>query len=187
MHDFHYGHMKCKYGDKAKLLFTDTDSLTYEIKASDIYEDMLENINLFDTSEYPKDHILYSEENKKVLGKMKDESFGVPPSEFVGLRSKMYSLLSSSGAKKTAKGVNKNVVKYEFKHTNYKTCLLESKIKGAEMQQIRSYQHEIYSIKQKKIGLSPYDDKRYILNNGFDTLAHGHYRIKHLNQCNAME
>ena len=55
------------------------------------------------------------------------------------------------------------------------------------MQQIRSYQHEIYSIKQKKIGLSPYDDKRYILNNRCDTLAHGHYRVKHLNQCNAME
>ena len=83
---------------------------------------------VFDTSEYPKEHILYTEENKKVLGKMKDESFGVPPSEFVGLRLKMYSLLSSSGAKIIAKGVNENVVKNEFKHANYKTCLLESKI-----------------------------------------------------------
>ena len=183
MYDFHYGHMKTKYGDKVKLLFTDTDSLTYEIKTGDVYKDMLENINLFDTSEYPKDHMLYSEVNKKVLGKMKDESFGVPPLEFVGLRPKMYSLLSSSNEKKTAKGVSRYIVKNEFKHKNYRKCLLESKVKSVEMRQITSYQHEIYSIKQRKIGLSPYDDKRYILSNGCDTLAHGHYKIKQLNEC----
>ena len=45
----------------------------------------------------------------------------------------------------------------------------------ASMNQIRSERHEIYSIKLNKIGLSPYDDKRYILNDGTNTLAYGHY------------
>ena len=45
------------------------------------------------------------------------------------------------------------------------------------MNQIRSERHEIYSIKLNKIGLSPYDDKRYILNDGMNTLAYGHYKI----------
>ena len=105
MYDFHYGLIKPKYASNAKLLFTDTDSLTYEIKTGDVYTDMKEDIHLYDTSEYPIDHPLYSIENKKVLGKMKDESFGTPLSEFVGLRPKMYSMISES------EGIAKYVVK----------------------------------------------------------------------------
>ena len=52
MYDFHYNDMKQKYASKAKLLFTDTDSLFYEVRTTDIYQDMLEDTNLFDTSEY---------------------------------------------------------------------------------------------------------------------------------------
>jgi hypothetical protein len=68
--------MKPKYGCNAELLFTDTVSLCYEIKANDIYQyqDMLQDIDLFDTSEYAQDHPLYSLTNKKVFGKMKDET-----------------------------------------------------------------------------------------------------------------
>ena len=76
MYDFHYNDMKQKYASKAKLLFTDTDSLFYEVRTTDIYQDMLEDTNLFDTSEYRQDHPLYSTATKKVLGKMKDETHG---------------------------------------------------------------------------------------------------------------
>ena len=90
MYQFHYDYIKHKYGPTAKLLFTDTDSLCYEVKTEDIYQDMLQDANLFDTSEYDRDHPLYSTANKKVLGKMKDETHGIPIQEFVGLRPKMY-------------------------------------------------------------------------------------------------
>ena len=86
MYTFHYRYIVPKYGNNAKLLFTDTDSLTYSIQTNDIYEDMLQDMHLFDTSDYPPTHPLFSIQNKKVLGKMKDESFGIPPSEFIGLR-----------------------------------------------------------------------------------------------------
>ena len=93
MYDFHYNYMKTKYGPNAQLLFTDTDSLCYSIYTEDVYQDMMKHQHLFDTSEYDPDHPLYSTENKKVLGKMKDETHGIPIQEFVGLKSKMYSMI----------------------------------------------------------------------------------------------
>ena len=162
MYQFHYEYMKPKYDYKAKLLFTDTDSLCYEIKTDDVYQDMLQNIDLFDTSEYARDHPLYSPTNKKVLGKMKDETHGIPIQEFVGLRPKMYSILYMENdkqvEKKTAKGIKKSVTKRKLRHANYKECLFEKKRTMTSMNQIRSQYHEIYSIKLNKIGLSPYDD-----------------------------
>ena len=128
MYDFHYNYIKHKYNSNAKLLFTDTDSLCYEIATDDVYEDMLQDISLFDTSEYNKDHPLYSAANKKVLGKMKDETHGVAIEEFVGLRPKMYSIIyteqNKSVEKKTAKGIKKSVTKRQLRHASYKECLL---------------------------------------------------------------
>ena len=100
MYDFHYTHMMKKYGpEKAKLLFTDTDSLTYLITTGDIYEDMKDDQNLYDTSNYPKEHFLFSNSNKKVIGKCKDETAGVPIMECIGLRAKMYSMVTKKGIK----------------------------------------------------------------------------------------
>jgi hypothetical protein len=180
MYQFHYEYMKQKYGANAMLLFTDTDSLCYEVKTRDIYQDMLEDAELFDTSEYKQDHPLHSIRNKKVLGKMKDETHGIPIQEFIGLRPKMYSIIYTEinklVEKKTAKGIKKSVTKKKIRHDNYKTCLFDKPTK-ASMNQIRSNGHEIYSIKLNKIALSPYDDKHFILEDGVNTLAHGHYKI----------
>ena len=46
---------KKKYGDRAKLLFTDMDSLTYEIEAEDVYKDFWNDKDKFDNSDYPND------------------------------------------------------------------------------------------------------------------------------------
>jgi len=70
MYDFHYNYIKEKYQDNATLLFADTDSLCYEIICTDVYQDMKDNLHLFDTSDYITTHIAFSEENKKVVGKM---------------------------------------------------------------------------------------------------------------------
>ena len=90
MYDFYYNFMK-KHFD-AKLLFTDTDSLAYEIKSENFYEDFFKWKDLFDFSNYSKDSKFYDDDNKKVIGKMKDEYGGVVIDEFVGLKSKMCSI-----------------------------------------------------------------------------------------------
>ena len=128
MYDFHYNYIKKKYGDKARLLFTDTDSLTYEIEAEDVYRDFWNDKDKFDNSDYPESSLYFDKTNKKVIGKFKDEAAGVPICEFVGLRSKMYSYIKDDQkVGKTAKGIKKNVINNNIKHENYKQTLFENK------------------------------------------------------------
>ena len=91
MYDFYYNYIKKKYNDKAKLLFTDTDSLTYEIEIEDGYKGFWSDKDKFDDSEYPENSPYFDKSNKKVIGKFKDKVLGIPINEFIGLMSKMYS------------------------------------------------------------------------------------------------
>ena len=112
MYDFFYNHLKKQYGKTCDLLYTNTDSLLLEIKTDDVYKDIKSNEKHYDASDYPKEHPLHSTANKKVLGKMKDECAGIPISEVVCLRSKMYSILKADEKNiKKAKGVKKSVIK----------------------------------------------------------------------------
>lgn len=90
MYQFYYNYLKKRYEKKCRLLMTDTDSFLYEIQNthSDLYLDMMDYMHLWDTSDYPSDHFLHSNVNKKVLGKFKDETNGKPIEKFCGLRSK---------------------------------------------------------------------------------------------------
>ena len=178
MYDFHYNYIKCKYGDKAKLLFTDTDSLTYEIETPDAYADFFDNKDIFDNSDYNKKSPFYFDHNKKVIGKFKDEAAGIPVTEFVGLRSKMYSYtLDNKQSKRTAKGIKKNIIKNNLSHDNYKKVLLSEEQIHHSMKTIRSMKHQLASYELNKISLSCFDDKRYIHENGITSFAYGHYKI----------
>ena len=111
MYDFHYNYIKKKYGDKSNLLFTDTDSLCYEIKTQDFYKDISVDVHSkFDTSNFEKDHPsgIQTGVNKKVIGMMKSETGGKQISEFVVLRSKLYAYKMDDGEEdKKCKGVKK--------------------------------------------------------------------------------
>ena len=91
MYNFHYNYIKKKYNNRARLLFTDTDSLTYEIEAEDVYKDFWNDKDMFDNSDYPESSPYYCNVNKKIIGKFKDEACGIPITESIGLKSKMYS------------------------------------------------------------------------------------------------
>ena len=181
MYDFHYNYIKQKYGDKAKLLLTDTDSLMYEIQTEDFFKDINGDVkDRFDTSGYPPNHPsgIPSGFNKKVLGMFKDEVNGNVIDEFVGLRAKLYSYKMFEGEEsKKCKGVKKSVVKKSITHEDYKTCLLTGKEQLRKQNIIRSYEHEVYTEEVNKVALSANDDKRYILEDGINTLALGHYKI----------
>ena len=143
MYDFHHNYIKNKYGPKAKLLFTDTDTLCHEIETKDVYKELWEDKQLFDNSDYPQDSPYFSVENKKVIGKFKDEAAGIPIREFIGLRSKMYSYVKDNGKnKKTSKRVRKYLIKKNITHDN---CLLNGKQMLHSMRTIRSDHHQIGS------------------------------------------
>ena len=178
MYDFHYNFIKRKYGAKAKLLFTDTDSLTYEIETEDVYKDFWKNRKMFDNSDYPSNHQFFDATNKKVIGKFKDEAAGIPITELVGLRSKMYSYIKdNNNGGKTAKGIKKNVIKKEIQHSDYKDVLFNEKQLHHQMKTIRSNKHILGSYVINKTSLSCFDDKRYLHPNGLDSFAYGHYRV----------
>lgn len=156
---------------------------------------MSKQLDLYDTSNFPKTHPLYSAKNCKVLGKMKDECAAKVVEEFVGLKPKMYSMLygyekvikdgdgkekikQMQGTIRKVKGVKKSVVEKHIKHQLYVDCLAKHSSFKHPMNLIRSFNHQLYSITVTKTSLSPYDDKRYVLESGIDTLPHGHHMIK---------
>ena len=100
------------------MLFTDTDSLTY-----DVYAEFYKRRHLFDFSNLPKNSKFFDKANKKVIGKMIDVSEGKIIGEFVGLKSKMHSIKNIDGKETNkAKGVS---VATEFK--KFKNILFNKK------------------------------------------------------------
>ena len=182
MYDFHYNFIKAKYGDRARLLFTDTDSVCYHIRTDDVYEDLYNHKDMFDNSKYSKSSKFYFDKNKLVIGKMKDETAGIPITEFIGLKPKMYSYKVEKQTDKIKhtkklKGITKSVIKKDINHNNYLSVLETNSVMWHKMKTIRSNYHEVSSYEINKISLSCYDDKRYILDDGITSYAYGHVKI----------
>ena len=181
MYEFHYDYIKPKYDDRVSLLYTDTDSLVYEIETEDFYKDISADVmDRFDTSNYKPNHPsgIPTGCNKKVLGKFKDEKGGECIEEFAALRAKLYTFKMNDGEEnKKCKGIKKRVVEKSIVHEDYKTCLFELKEQRRQMNVLRSYNHTIYTETVNKVALSPFDDKRYILEDNINTLAWGHHKI----------
>ena len=128
MYEFHFDYIKNKYGNNSRLLFTDTDSLMYEIKTEDVYENFSNDKEMLNFRNYLTKLKYYDNSNKLVISKMKDQTFGVAIEEFIGLNPKMYSyLVNDNSEHKKAKGVNRNVVA-AICHNEYKNVLLNKKI-----------------------------------------------------------
>jgi hypothetical protein len=183
MYDFHYNFMLKKFEKRnLDLLFTDTDSLCYHIKRQNPYEIIAQNKELFDLSAYPKSHELYDAANKKVIGKMKNESVDGQVhyiTEFIGLRSKLYAYKTEDEDEhKKCKGVKRNVVASDIKFQDYKNTLFQRQKFNIKQNVFRSHKHQLFSENITKIGLSYNDDKSYILDNNINCYTFGHYKIK---------
>ncbi len=183
MYRFHYEFIKPFYNQQARLLFTDTDSLMYEIEAG--YKQVYKNLKsiedkgerIFDFSGLPLDHPCFNETNKRVIGKFKDESNGDPILEFVGLRPKMYSFTTISGAvlkeKHRAKGIQFAAAR-ELTHAQYIEQLINPNENRLTNRRIGSNLHVLYTYATEKRALGAFDDKRYLCEDGIHTLAFGH-------------
>ena len=145
MYEFHYNFIK-KHFD-AELLFTDTNSLTYEIKSDDVYEEFFERKHLLDFTNFSKDSKFYDSQNEMVVDKTKDEDKGILINRFVGLKSKMHSMLSDDGKESnTAKGVNIATRFNEFKDTLFNKKVIRRKMKRIQIQKHKLGTYEINKI-----------------------------------------
>lgn len=179
MYDFYYNFMKHRYGHNVELVYTDTDSFVLDVKTECIFTDMNHDIHKYDTSDYPENNIFgIPRVNKKVPGLFKDEMNSKVISSFVGLRSKMYSIKVGGVEKvKKAKGVKKCVLKKKISFDDYFDCLMKSCSIEKTQRTFRTKRHEVFTIAQNKTALSPFDDKRIILENKIDTLPWGHFKF----------
>ena len=151
-------------------MFTDTDSLTYEIKSENVYKKLYKWKDLFDFSNYPKGSTFYDDTNKKVIDKMKDEYGGAIIDQLIGLNSKMYSIKKNNDSESsTTKGVNIATTFNEFKDV-----LFNKKVIRHKMKRIQAKKHKIGPYEIDIISLSCFDDKRYVLDDGVNTLAYFH-------------
>ena len=156
----------------------DTDSLVYDIKTEDFYEDIANDVEArFDTSGYSKTGfgLLPIGLNKKVIGLIKDELGGKIMTEFVALRPKLYSYRKLDGLEdKKCKGIKKCVVKKTLTFEDYKTCLFNDSTEYGSQLMFRSSKHEVHTIEVNKVALNRDDDKRISRKDGISTFVRGH-------------
>jgi len=177
MYEFQYNYIKKKFGSKANLLFTDTDSLCYKIETEDFFKDISADVQeKFDTSNFSLNHPsgIPTGINKKVSGMFKDDAGGEIISEFVGLRAKLHAIKKLDGEEeKMCKGVKGGVFKKSISFEDFKKCLFSGRQQLRNMNIIRCHKHEIYTETVNKIALSANDDKRIIMPDNILTLAYG--------------
>ena len=172
MYKFHYGFMK----DNVRifeLLCTDTDSFIYEIIGENFYEIMHKHKDFFDLSNYPKNSKYFCNDNKKVPGKMKDEYPGKIIYETTILKSKMYSIRDVNKNEKSIHKGHNSFIKYD----EYENACSDKKVISHKMSGIKSKNHELVTYESNKRSLCDFDDKRYILVDGINTLPYGHKDI----------
>ena len=104
---------------------------------------------------------------------MKDEYGQKWVAKFVGLKSKMYSILDESNTEKSAKKGHNAFLEFQ----EYYDKLFKKKILRRTMRRIKSINHNLGTYETNKRFLSCFDDKRYVLKNGINTLAYGHKDI----------
>ena len=164
MYKIWYDYFKPKYGDKAKLCYTDTDSFIIHIITEDFFEDISNDVQLwYDTSNYDENdkRPLPIGKNKNVIGLFKDELGGRIMKEFCALRAKTYSYLMDDNSEvKKSKGTKKCVIKREVMFENHKDCLFNNKIILNSQQRFKSDHHKVYTEEINKIALSSNDGKK---------------------------
>ena len=168
----HYNVIDKQFGNKAKLIFSDTDSFVYELEHEDIYEWQRQNAtDWFDLSDSLRPD-LQSDENKKKLGFFKDELNSQILTEWIALNPKCYAFKYQSikkkneiQEKKKAKGVSHVIVEKTLPFKVYKNTLDTDKTVRREITSIRSFNQELFSISTEKDCLTSYYDKCRMINN----------------------
>ncbi|XP_050062931.1 uncharacterized protein LOC126552279 [Aphis gossypii] len=145
-------------------------SKTFIIQTKNFFDDLKNDLlPYFDTSNYPKDHYCFSEIHKSQPGFFKDELKSIILKEFISLRPKLYAYKTIDD---TVEKKAKEILNAFINHRP-----VEKKQSHRNMNFIQSNKHVVHSKTMNKLVLSANDDKRYIMNDGINTLAYGHYKL----------
>ena len=170
IYKLYYDYIKNKYDNDSSLLFIDNESLMYEIKTGNVYEDFINDKEMFDFNNYLTKSKRHHNSNKLVIGKMKNETACATIEELVGLKSKMYSFLVDNNSQhEKAYGVNKKDVATKV-HNEYGDVSWNNNMRHS-MNRIHRNDYRIEAFEINKISLPVFDNKRYIQNNVCDELA----------------
>ena len=170
-----------RFGGSIRVVAGDTDSFFLEVRDICISEQLLPAMKtdgLLDSSNYPRDHPLYSSVGKAELGRIKDECAGTPIQDAIFLRPKCYSLLLD-GCKehKRAKGVQRSVLRQEISHQDYVDVVESAVPHHATVRGFRSVAHIISTMTSSKRALSLFEDKRAWVSHDV-YFAYGHVNIR---------
>ncbi|CAB4036373.1 Hypothetical predicted protein [Paramuricea clavata] len=155
----------------------DPDTIDYKQFLEDSHRGKLHDC--WDNSNYDKDSPYFSNKNKKVPGKMKDEMGGQQIEEISANKPKSYAILKSSGKEeKKLKGIPRCAKDRVISYADVKDCIFKGTTKRITCHTIRSVNHNLRTISQDKLALSNYDTKRYVLDDGITSLPYGHYKIQ---------
>ena len=180
---FFYDVLRKKFPD-VQLLLTDTDSVLVKFRSNDFVRDMKEISDHFDFSKNPPHHPLYSKENEGVPGKFKDETLGRQIVSYVGLRTKLYSLLMVDdelevSRKVAGSGIKRHVLNRVMNHQRYLDCLNGFENGVVRQKTFKSKGHRLFTIETERNAGTCYDDKRYFFpDKARPSLAYGHYSLR---------
>ena len=163
--------------------FRFSDSFMLALRTKNLVRDIQEMKFHFDTSNYPKDHPLYSKENENRLFKVKDEAKGASIVRFCGLKAKCYAFETKqkgkSVEKHVAKGVQRSVINQSLRMKNYLSALNEEKKLFHQSHTIRAKNNQLSTYKIKRMSLNSFDNKRlYFAPPNYDTWALFHYKYR---------
>lgn len=168
MYTMFYKVLRPMFNGNFFLAYMDTDAFIAVIKSENVTENILPYADqFFDFSNLDKSHKLYSCRNATEMGYLKCEAQGKNISEFISLKSKMYCLTIDGKVKKVAKGVHRSALSNQVKRDHYYDALFAeagSSQHRVTFNTLRSDGlHGINTLKQVKLGITSYDDKRKIL------------------------
>lgn len=179
MYRFHYDVMVPLFGrESISMMMTDTDSLLYKIFCDDLDAKLKTIIDRLDTSGYPEEHALFSESNKKVVGKFKDETNGLTIRAFEANGVKNYAFVYGDGVEvKHLKGVNKGTQKYMLSFADWRAQRDAAEPLYVQCTSLRAVSHTLYTITADRVALSRCDTKRFWLADG-SSLPLGHFKTR---------
>jgi len=178
MYTFYYDHLKAKYGNRCTLLFTDTDSLCCHIQTPNLYEDMEVELERIRHQQFRKKPCSLFHGKPPGTGQIQVGNGFSRTQRVCRVKGENVLLGLWKEVAEKGQGVKKHVVKKNVYHRDFLAVLKREKINTiTTFNAFKSTNHVLNTVRMTKLCLNAFDDKRFILEDGSNTLPYGHYCV----------